>query len=91
MTLGGGSIFRPKWRESESLERYFARVFPVSRAPQQDLAIFRLGKLSASYLRAFANVQIKWTDSLSDHLIVLRGEGWKSFFFPPSGVSKSLT
>ncbi|KAJ8133428.1 hypothetical protein O1611_g197 [Lasiodiplodia mahajangana] len=79
-TMGGHSIFRPRWKESESLERYLARVFPVTRAPQQDLASFRLGKLSASYLRSFAYIQIRWTDNLSDHLILLRGEGWKSLY-----------
>ncbi|KAI3327594.1 hypothetical protein HD806DRAFT_327919 [Xylariaceae sp. AK1471] len=80
LTLGGGSIFRPRWKESESLESYLNRVFPISRAPNQDLAVFRQGKLSASYLRSFASIQIKWTDSLSDHLILLKGEGWKSLY-----------
>ncbi|KAI8629053.1 hypothetical protein F5Y19DRAFT_475614 [Xylariaceae sp. FL1651] len=79
-TIGGHSIFRPRWKESESLERYLARVFPVTRAPQQDLASFKLEKLSASYLKTFACVQIRWTDNLSDHLILLRGEGWKSLY-----------
>ncbi|KAI1125909.1 hypothetical protein F5Y10DRAFT_246127 [Nemania abortiva] len=79
-TMGGDSIFRPRWKESESLERYLARVFPITKAPQQDLASFRLGKLSANYLRSFAYVQIRWTDKLSDHLILLKGEGWKSLY-----------
>ncbi|KAI0141196.1 hypothetical protein GGR57DRAFT_520596 [Xylariaceae sp. FL1272] len=55
-------------------------ILPINRAPQQDLASFRMGKLSASYLGLFANVQIRWTDNLSDHLILLRGEGWKSLY-----------
>ncbi|KAI0106400.1 hypothetical protein GGR51DRAFT_559815 [Nemania sp. FL0031] len=79
-TMGGHSIFRPRWKESESLERYLARVFPVTRAPQQDLTSFRLQKLSASYLGSFACVRIGWTDKLSDHLILLKGEGWKILY-----------
>ncbi|KAH9885366.1 hypothetical protein F4778DRAFT_511001 [Xylariomycetidae sp. FL2044] len=80
MNMGGGSIFRPRWKESETLETYLHRVFPICRAPQQDLASFRLGKLCARYLRSFASVDIKWTDNLSDHLILLRGETWKSLY-----------
>ena len=80
MTIGGGSIFRPRWKDSESLEEYLKRVFPLSRAPQQDLVAFRIGKLCAEYLRVYYSVQIQWTDHLSDHLILLRGEGWKRLY-----------
>lgn len=80
MRVGGGSIFRPRWKESETLEAYFNRVFPMLRAPQQDLAAFRLGKLCASYLCSYARLQIRWTNHLSDHLILLRGERWKRLY-----------
>ena len=33
LALGGGSIFRPRWKDSESLERYLARVYPMSKTP----------------------------------------------------------
>lgn len=77
---GGGSIFRLRWKDTETLEGYLKRVFPISRPPQQDLAVFRLGKLCASYLHTYSSVQIRWTDYLSDHLILLRGEGWKKLY-----------
>ncbi|KAI0199323.1 hypothetical protein F4808DRAFT_432787 [Astrocystis sublimbata] len=79
-SLGGGSIFRPRWKDSENLERYLTRVLPVSKAPNQDLATFRLAKLSASYLQQFADIQMRWTNNLTDHLILLKGEGWKSLY-----------
>ncbi|KAI0486533.1 hypothetical protein F4859DRAFT_528243 [Xylaria cf. heliscus] len=78
--LGGGSIFRLRWKDSESLERYLARVYPTSKTPNQDLATFRLGKLNASYLQLFANIQIKWTNNLTDHLTLLKGDTWKSLY-----------
>ncbi|RWA11831.1 hypothetical protein EKO27_g3287 [Xylaria grammica] len=80
LALGGGSIFRPRWKDSESLERYLTRVYPTSKAPNQDLATFRLGKLSAGYLQLFANIQIRWTNNLTDHLVLLKGDGWKSLY-----------
>lgn len=80
ISIGGGSIFRPRWKDNESLEEYLKRVFPISRSPQQDLAVFRLGKLCASYLHVYSSVQVEWTDFLSDHLILLRGEGWKKLY-----------
>lgn len=80
MTIGGRSIFRPRWKDFENLEEYLKRVFPLSRLPQQDLAVFRLAKLCASYLHVYSGVQIQWTDHLSDHLILLRGEGWKRLY-----------
>lgn len=80
MNLSGENIFRPKWKDSESLEAYMDRVYPILQPPQQDLAAFRPGKLCASYLRLYANVQLRWTNHLSDHLILLKGEDWKSLY-----------
>lgn len=80
MMVRGTSIFRPRWKDSECLEEYLRRVFPMSRPPQQDLATFRLGKLRASYLQTYSNIQLHWTDHLSDHLILLKAEGWKRLY-----------
>jgi hypothetical protein len=78
--LGRETIFRPYWKESESLARYLGRVFPISQPPQQDLLGFKANKLKASYLQAYAGIRIEWTNYLSDHLILLRGETWKKLY-----------
>ncbi|KAK3385668.1 hypothetical protein B0H63DRAFT_560226 [Podospora didyma] len=44
------------------------------------LADVRVHKLSAGYLAAFATVNLRWTNQLTDHLILLKGEGWKSLY-----------
>lgn len=78
--LSGDTIFRPSWKESESIARYLGRVFPKSQPPQQDLLSFKADKLRASYLQTYASIQIEWTDYLSDHLILLKGETWKKLY-----------
>ncbi|KAF7537759.1 hypothetical protein G7054_g3495 [Neopestalotiopsis clavispora] len=78
--LSRATIFRPYWKESESLVKYLGRVFPISQPPQQDLLTFKIDKLKASYLQAYASIRIEWTNYLSDHLILLRGETWKKLY-----------
>lgn len=78
--LNRETIFRPCWRESESLVRYLNRVFPISQPPQQDLMSFNADKLRASYLQAYASIRIEWTNYLSDHLVLLRGDTFKKLY-----------
>jgi hypothetical protein len=88
----GGTIFRPYWKESESLVEYISRVFPISQSPQQDLLSFKASKLRASYLQTYASIQIEWTNHLSDHLVLLRGETWKRLYIfrHPGFITASL-
>ncbi|KAI0141977.1 hypothetical protein BJ166DRAFT_629804 [Pestalotiopsis sp. NC0098] len=78
--LNRETIFRPCWKESESLIKYLSRVFPISQPPQQDLLAFNADKLRASYLQAYASIQIEWTNYLSDHLVLLRGDTFKKLY-----------
>jgi hypothetical protein len=66
-----GRVFRPKWNASESIEAFFQRCFPQTPA-HLDRATDRISprKLSASFLRNHANIQIEWTDHLPDHLLL---------------------
>jgi hypothetical protein len=92
VSMGHSVIFSPRWMDSESVEDYLARVYPISQAPQQDLIGLRLEKLCADYLQSYASLQIKWTDYLSDHLILLRGESWNHIYLfrHPSFLKVSL-
>lgn len=91
-SLNRETIFRPCWKESESLIKYLSRVFPVSQPPQQDLLAFNADKLRASYLQAYASIQIEWTNYLSDHLVLLRGDTFKKLYIfrHPGFVKVSL-
>lgn len=79
-SLNRETIFRPCWKESESLIKYLSRVFPISQPPQQDLLAFNADKLRASYLQAYASIHIEWTNYLSDHLVLLRGDTFKKLY-----------
>jgi len=89
----GGDIFRPRWRSEESLIQYMGRVYP-----QYDLSEGRgnqplsLHKLSAHYLKRCANIDVQWTDHLTDHLLLLKGSDWKTLyvFAHPAFIFKSL-
>ncbi len=75
-------IFRPKWKEQESLAQFIERVFPRCESPDQgsrDVTI-RAHKLTAHYLKQYVNIQIQWTDHLSDHLVFQKGDSWKSLY-----------
>ncbi|KAK3323341.1 hypothetical protein B0T19DRAFT_201809 [Cercophora scortea] len=76
----GGDIFHPSWKESESLTKYIDRVYPRMTDPIQDTRTVRIHKLSASYLDTYATVRLRWTNQLTDHLILLKGDGWKSLY-----------
>jgi hypothetical protein len=75
-------IFRPRWKEQESLEQFVERVFPRCEPPEQgsrDVTI-RAHKFAAHYLKQYVDIQIQWTDHLSDHLVFQKGDSWKSLY-----------
>lgn len=71
-----GQVFRPRWKEEESLEQFIERVFPRCEEPDQGSrsVTIRAHKLTAYSLKRYVNVQIKWTDHLSDHLLFHIGD-----------------
>jgi hypothetical protein len=75
-------IFRPKWKEQESLGQFIERVFPRCDIPDQGSrnVTIRAHKLTAYYLKQYLNVNIQWTDHLSDHLVFQKGDSWKSLY-----------
>jgi hypothetical protein len=75
-------IFRPRWKEQESLGQFVERVFPRCDVPDQgnQNVIIRAHKLTAHYLKQYLNIQIQWTDHLSDHLVFQKGDSWKSLY-----------
>jgi hypothetical protein len=75
-------IFRPKWKEQESLVQFVERIFPRCEAPEQGSrnVTIRAHKLTAHYLKQYLNIQIQWTDHLSDHLVFQKGDSWKSLY-----------
>ncbi|KAI1080252.1 hypothetical protein F5B20DRAFT_589677 [Whalleya microplaca] len=76
----GGDVFKPRWKSSETLENFITRVYPRSQPAMQDTRSIRLTKLSAHYLTTYAKVDLKWTHRLSDHLVLLKGDTWKSLY-----------
>jgi hypothetical protein len=69
-TITTGQIFKPRWEEAESLEKFLDRTFPqYSPSAPQGLRIYP-EKLTASSLEKYAKVCIQWTDHLPDHLIL---------------------
>lgn len=92
----GGDVFRPRWKEHESLPQYLSRVYPVNDVPpggrgggSQSLS---LHKLSVDYLKSYADINIQWTHHLTDHLLLLKGSDWKTLyvFAHPAFILKSL-
>jgi hypothetical protein len=52
-------IFRPKWKEQESLGEFVERVFPLCDVPDQGSrnVTIRAHKLTAHYLKQYLNIQ----------------------------------
>lgn len=46
----------------------------------QDSRAVQVHKLSMGYLSSYASLDVRWTSRLSDHLVILRGESWKSLY-----------
>ena len=54
-----GHIFRPIWKESESLEAFFERVLPRHEIePVEKVETIRARKLRASYMKEYATIKI---------------------------------
>lgn len=90
----GGDIFRPRWKPDESLCQYIHRIYPESPSPpeearKQPVSLFKFG---ADFLTRYTDIDIRWTDRLTDHLILIKGPTWKSLhvFAHPSFLLKSL-
>ena len=74
-----GHIFRPIWKESESLEAFFERVLPRHEIePVEKIETIKARKLRASYIKEYATVNIEWTNNLPDHLFLQITDDWKS-------------
>ena len=75
-------IFRPKWKEPESLGQFIERIFPRCEPPDQGSrnATIRSHKFTAHYVKQYLNIQIQWMDHLSDHLVLQKGDTWKSIY-----------
>lgn len=70
-TITIGQIFKPIWRPQESLDEFFARVFPKNCfEPGRGNERIHAKKLSATFLESSASVHIEWTNHLTDHLIL---------------------
>jgi hypothetical protein len=78
-TTTGQGIFRPTWKDTESLAEFMSRVYPRAQPPQESLRI-NVGKFSAAYLERYASIRLRWTDRLSDHLTFMKGGDWKSLY-----------
>lgn len=74
-----GQVFRPIWKEKESLEGFMGRIFPryeLDEGSKSDT--IRAQKLKAYYLNDYANIRINWTNNLPDHLALQITGQWKS-------------
>ncbi|KAF4773450.1 hypothetical protein HER10_EVM0000437 [Colletotrichum scovillei] len=73
-----GSYDVHEWKIDESLSSFLNRVYPEAFAggiPEQSVSI---GNLTAHTLSKNAGVNIAATDTLSDHLSLIKGEGFKT-------------
>jgi hypothetical protein len=74
-------IFCPRWKDTESLENFVERVFPQYVADEGiSSRSITMHKLAAHYLKTYAGIQLEWTDYLTDHLTLQKGETWKSLY-----------
>jgi hypothetical protein len=77
--IKGGQIFKPLWKEDESLKDFIFKIFPQNTLKAVDKPI-QIQKLSVFQLRRFAKVEIRWTIYLSDHLTLQRTEKGKELY-----------
>lgn len=76
-----GQIFKPIWKDQDSLTQFVESIFP-----QYDLnlangaELIRTEKFSARYLKEYADVQLAWTNHLPDHLILQRTNDGKYLY-----------
>jgi hypothetical protein len=74
-----GHIYRPQWRDSETLEEMIDRALPrheieATFKPEP----IRAQNLRYAYVSAYAKVSIEWTDNLPDHLCLQITDQWKT-------------
>ncbi|KAH0544928.1 hypothetical protein FGG08_001008 [Glutinoglossum americanum] len=86
-------VFRPIWRESESLEGLVERVLPryeIDQPGQTDT--IRAQKLNVRYLYDYTKVRIEWTNNLPDHLFLQVTDEWISLrVFPHVGFLETCS
>ncbi|KAK8024336.1 hypothetical protein PG993_012402 [Apiospora rasikravindrae] len=78
----GGQLFRPRWKSEESIAALVDHVFP-RRLPSDiapDSQRIKMQKLSLGYVTQYIQVEIQWTDYLSDHLLLSTGVNWKRLY-----------
>ncbi|KAF1979830.1 hypothetical protein BU23DRAFT_563203 [Bimuria novae-zelandiae CBS 107.79] len=74
-----GHVFRPAWKDSESLSALIERVLPCHGIePLERTEAIKAHKLRARYLKAYTRISVKWTDNLPDHLHLQVTEDWKT-------------
>lgn len=63
------AIFNPRWRMNESLEAFIQRVYENPQDHCDDYSPIQTTKLSVAYFRRrHVQVEISWTEILTDHL-----------------------
>ncbi|KAK4165506.1 hypothetical protein QBC43DRAFT_208455 [Cladorrhinum sp. PSN259] len=78
----GGAVFRRKWMDHETLTQYLTRILPQNTTNGQinSSQALSLDKLTADYLKRYANVEVAWTNHVTDHLLLLKGSDWKKVY-----------
>jgi hypothetical protein len=76
-----GQIFKPSWKDEETLVEFIEKIFPRYELNQGNGAEpIRIEKLTAHYLKEYANVQIEWTNHFPDHLTLQRTNDGKYLY-----------
>ncbi|KAI1744984.1 hypothetical protein F4680DRAFT_403942 [Xylaria scruposa] len=65
-----------QWEDLETLETFIEKAFPKVRA-DSDVAPLKPSKLRAMYFQTHANIQLRWTEHLYDHLQLSTSENSK--------------
>ncbi|KAM0817567.1 hypothetical protein AB5N19_03373 [Seiridium cardinale] len=65
---------RVDWEDGQSLEHFMQEMFPTYSAVDLPTTRIKTTKLRASYLEAYADIEISWTDHLCDHLSLSTSE-----------------
>lgn len=76
-----GQIFKPSWKDEDTLKEFIESVFPQYELNQANGAeLIRTEKFSTHYLKEYVDVQFKWTNHLPDHLILQRTNDGKYLY-----------
>lgn len=87
-TIITGHVFRPLWKDAESLEAFVERDLPGHDVePLEKIDTVKVHKLRAPYIEKYANITIEWTGNLPDHLFLQITDTWKSLrIFKHAGI-----